>query len=233
MNDTTKSPFDKEGTSTVTPDSLAELVGEGKKYATVEAALESIAPKEEHIGTLEAELAELRQKNESLETAVKALDDIKAGNSKSDQTDLDPDAIARLVDSRIESKNAEKTAVQNVDTVVTAMKTKFGTADKAKEAYEAKALELGMGVETLTEIAAKSPKAVLSYFDLKPETPAPTKTEGSVNTEALGLEQTSERDYEYWQKYRRENADYYTPDVQRLRDADVARLGNDRFFKRT
>ena len=43
------------------PQELVDLVGENKKYKTVEDALKSVAPAQAHISKLEAELAQLKE----------------------------------------------------------------------------------------------------------------------------------------------------------------------------
>ena len=62
-NSASTAPVDNQPTSAPAfnvPPELSEFVGEGKKYGTVEAALASIVPAQQHISTLEQENNELR-----------------------------------------------------------------------------------------------------------------------------------------------------------------------------
>jgi hypothetical protein len=50
--------------------------------------------------------------------------------------------------------------------------------------------------------------------------------QGSVRTEGVNMQSSSERNFDYYQKLRRENKSlYYTPKVQREMMADATRLG--------
>ena len=232
-------PSDKEGTVTNDnqnlPEGLDSLVGEGKKYATAEAALASLGPKEEHIATLEAELATLREDNTRLKTVGETLEALKAGNNKADQPDVDPNTLAELVDSRIAAKSAAEQKEQNVKSVVTTLIEKFGTAEKAQEAYEKRAGELGVNTDTLTDLASHSPTAVLAYFNAANSEAMPSKTTGDVNPEALSPSGASnDRTYDWWNQMRKDNEkEFNRPENQKLMHEDAHRLGRDRFFGRT
>jgi len=66
-----------------------------------------------------------------------------------------------------------------------ALREKFG--DKTNEVLSAKANDLGLSVMELGALAARSPKAVLGYFDTKQVTPS---VQSTVNTQALSPKQT-------------------------------------------
>jgi hypothetical protein len=210
------------------------LVGEGKKYATLEAALDSLTPAQEHINKLEAELADLRKQMSDRESIEQKLEEI-AEAKRVPAEKSDPNDLLKLVDSRLAEKEQERSIKANIDSVVTTLTAKFGDEAKAKAAYEQKAAELGVSVGTLTELASKSPKAVLSYFNAREGSEVPTKTTGSVNTDALDTgDVNGERDFKYWQDVRRKNEKhYYSSGVQAQMRQDIERLGRDRFFGRT
>ena len=174
------------------PDPLKELVGEGKKYASVEKALEALPHAQKHISTLEEETKLLRQQLEELKQAKVAQEELlqyikenqQATNGKVEETasrpSLDVSDISKLVQQELSKAEQQKIAQANAAKVREALVAKFG--DKAQEMWEGKAKELGIGTDFLNEAAIRSPKAVLAYFNIsdKPSTPAPSK--GSVNT---------------------------------------------------
>lgn len=177
------------------PDSVAELVGEGKKYASVEKALEALPHAQQHILRLEAEAAELREKvagSQSAEEVLRAIQELKDKTQTPGAPPLDQEALAKLVASQLDSqltvREAQTRAQENAKQVIQALQAKHG--DKAEEVYRAKAAELGLSVQVLNELASKSPKAALAYFGAAPA--APVSTRGSVNTSALDLKGRSD-----------------------------------------
>src|SRR5687768_7954579 len=71
------------------PPELVELVGAGKKYATVEAALKALPHSQSHINKLEAELATLREEVTKRKTTQELLDEIKSGIPQGETTPTD------------------------------------------------------------------------------------------------------------------------------------------------
>ena len=61
------------------PTEAVELVGEGKKYSSVEDALKSVPHAQKHIQTLESELATLKEELSKRKTTEELLDEIKSG----------------------------------------------------------------------------------------------------------------------------------------------------------
>ena len=61
------------------PTEAAELVGDGKKYSSVEDALKSVPHAQKHIQTLESELATLKEELMKRRTTEELLDEIKSG----------------------------------------------------------------------------------------------------------------------------------------------------------
>lgn len=173
-----------------------------QKYTSVDAALDALPHAQKHISTLETELEKMRremqEKQEALEKAAK-LDDVleRLQTSKSTESPsvsgLDEQKVLELMDSRLQQKEAEAVAQSNKQQVREALLAQFGDKDKADQAYKAKAEEYGVSVGFLTELAAKSPKAVLAYFGVK-ESKAPSKiNQGSLNTSTLNEQQPPQK----------------------------------------
>ena len=149
------------------PEVANELIGEGKKYESLDKALESLPHKEKHIQTLESELAELRKKLEastSVEDALKKL--TQGGQEQERQTSqpVDLNEIAQLVDQRLVEKERTQLQQNNVKTVVSKLTEQFGGKEKAEQVFMSKAEELGVDVGYLNDLAATSPKAVFALF---------------------------------------------------------------------
>lgn len=156
-----------------------------QKYTDIPTALKSLAHSQEHIQKLEAEKAELLKKLESAKTVDEVLQEIKAGVKPVEKPAtgaVNPTEIESVVQKVLEGTKAEETRKANRLAVSSELIKQMGDAQKAADALKAKSEELGIDLRALAEA---SPKAVLAYF--KPtDTALPTKTNGSVNTAALG-----------------------------------------------
>lgn len=193
-------PADQQGTVTPPstaiqlPDEVAALVGEGKKYATPEAALKALPHAQQHIATLEAELAALREKAQgahNVDELYEAVQELQKQRGTPAAATVSEDAIASVLDRQLEKRQAEQLAAANVAAVKDALGKKYG--DKAKEQFAAKAAELGLTVEALSDVARKSATAALTLFGLTAgpaRSPAPVI--GSTNTAALHSQQQPE-----------------------------------------
>jgi hypothetical protein len=228
MTTESTSPFDQSGTQTdaATDNPTLEhpLIGEGKKYTTMEAALAALTSGQEHIANLEAENASLRQEEDRLKAVENTLNDIV----KPKEDPLDEGKLSELVDSRITLKEKSSTMKANVAEVVTNLAAHFGGNEKAKAAYEAKAQELGMTPEAMTELSATSPKAVLAYFDVKQSTAPVTKTTGD-SPEKLEASGVGEHTYAWWQNLRRTDEKQYFRRSAEMH-ADRANQGREKFY---
>lgn len=166
------------------PDEAATLIGEGKKYASVEAALKALPHAQNHIYTLESELKDLREK---LNKAAKADEVYKAvveQTQKPQATPVDEATLSTIIEKKLQEQKALEAAQQNMQAFKSAMTAKFG--DKAAEVYEAKAKELGIGMGFLNDLVAKSADAGKSLFGLQAKDKAlPTSAVGSINTSVL------------------------------------------------
>lgn len=167
------------------PPELTELVGEGKKYATVDAALKSILPAQTHIQTLEEENRVAKAELEKRKTAEELIESIKSGNTPTETPEspsIDVNTIGSVVQTQLEAIKQAETAKANTDTVANKFTEKFG--DKAEEVYNKIAADSGLPVESLNQLAAASPNAVLKLAGLDSVSPdVVEKPTSSVNTE--------------------------------------------------
>ena len=170
------------------PAEASDLVGEGKKYKSVDDALKALPHAQSHIARLEQEARELREKA----AQARAIEDVYEALQSRQQAPLEtPSAPAfdeRTLDVMLERKLKEKQVLEvkqaNMAEVRNALTEKFG--DKAQETFKKKAEELGVNEAFLTEVVAASSKAGLELFGLgKKEAAASSAPAGSINTQAF------------------------------------------------
>ena len=174
--------------STIPPE-VSELVGQGKKYATVEEALKSVPHAQNHIKTLTEELQAAKTELEKRKTAEQLLDEIKSGIKPVEQpssSSLTPDNVAQLVEQAITRQKQEQDAARNVEQVTSTFTSKYG--DKAEEIFIALAKDNGLSVQQLNLLSKTSPAVVLKLAGLVAGKQAPVsggKLETTVDTSKL------------------------------------------------
>lgn len=202
-----QAPRDTTTGSDQTTDQTSDtmFIGEGKKYASISDADKAIAFKDDHISKVEIENAELREKVASASTVDDVIESIKNQNLERDTFDktrqenhqsLDVDAIvAKAVHEQLNQAETTRTAASNSQEVFKVLTDQYG--DKGLEVYQSKAKELGIDLDSLSQV---SPKAVLEFF----KTPTTTQvqsgsyTSSSVNTANLNKGQPAQGTVDYW-----------------------------------
>lgn len=176
------------------------LVGEGKKFKTVDDLARGKAESDLVIAAREAELNQLREELRNARTTAELLSNAnRTPQSARTAEEITPpapapsltpeDLVARITEvtknlSVQERQTANKEQVQNRLIEV------FGTQDKAEEAIAAKARELDVSIEFLQSTALQSPKAFYTTLGI-PDSPVapkalPTVTHGDVNSNGFG-----------------------------------------------
>lgn len=182
---------DAFGTPAVTPavNSLESLVGEGKKFADVEALAKGKVAADAHIARLEEEAVRLRevaQQNINAETQLTELKNelmsLRESASGKPRVPTEPALtetdIETLVERSLTKKEANRTVAQNINESNNRIVRHFGTVEKAQEAVRAKADEMGVTVEFIKETAARSPTAFMQLMGIVPK-PASDKGDGT------------------------------------------------------
>ena len=219
------------------PNMGSEFVGEGKKYATVDDALKSIAPAQEHISNLEKEMGELREELTKRDSAQEILNRIDASNSAKDTptAGLDKEAVAQLVNETVSRMDSNKILDANKREVNDKLNSIYG--DKSNEVVSTKAKELGVSVEYLQSTAEQSPKAFYQMVGLTDKSESKDNSmnfNSDVNTENLQKNLSGSIQhgtYKYYQALRKDNpSKYYTVEVQRDLHKHAKELG-DNFYK--
>ena len=224
------------------PPELANIVGEGKKYASLADALNSIAPAQAHISVIEKDNSELRAKLAELEKASKSVDDVLSEIRESQVQSVETpapsaDSITDEVLVKLDERQAKQRATDNLQKTSDILTEKFGGEEKARKALADKAAELGLSVKDMMLVASKSVPAFLKYFDVTstPNAPAPT---GNINTDALYNQASSApqpNTYEWFKAQRKEKGDawYFSQAVVKQRTEAATKMGPDKFFGRT
>jgi hypothetical protein len=177
------------------PDSVKALVGEGKKYATVEQALAALPHSQEFIEQLKAENAQLREQagRGVAQEEVYAMVQDYLKQQQPTVARVEEGDIAQVVDRALQQRELTQKVQQNEAEFKKAMQTKFG--EKAKDVFLAGAQELGMAVKDLETLARTNPKAALKLLGAEGQSAAPRPTTpGSVNTGVLAAQRSADRD---------------------------------------
>ena len=170
------------------------------KYKTVEDALVALRHSQEYIPQLnsklterERELEELRStksKQDELENLVKRLTQSN-DSANTNAANIDESKIAELVERKLEATQQAQTSSQNRSMVEAALREKFGD-EKVGEVLRIKAEEMGLSKQEIADLAARSPKAVLTMFGVSGEgvqrQPRALPTDSSVRTDAFNIQ---------------------------------------------
>ena len=244
MSDIFTEPQVSTPEATATPSTLDSLVGEGKKYRTVEDLANGYQNADGHINKLEGEGVQLRSEldkrlnaEDMVDTIKREREELQAARQAPENTtpSLDEDSLSKLISSTLDQRDTQKTAAVNQQIADTKMKELYG--DKAGEVFQNKARELGISVEFLGEVAAKSPDAFFNTLGIstqKVQTPTPSVTVGTTNTAAVHNLSTNNVEPGTWESFeamRRENPrKYFTPKVQNQLFKMRTEKGQDGFY---
>lgn len=166
------------------------------KYKSVEDALVGLKHAQEYIPQIKSKATEAEQEMQRLKDEVERLKSLentvleltqKRENASTNGSSLSEEDIAKLVENTLSRKQQAEVQTNNINSVVQAVTSRYG-ADSEKVFYT-KAQELGLSIEEMNALAARTPKAVLTLLGVS-ETAAPKQanvspTTGSVNTSAF------------------------------------------------
>ena len=204
---------------------LNDLIGEGKKFKSVEDLAKAKMESDKHISKLEGENKDMRDELSKLATKVENLSSL----SQPKQTDTESPAdttspadegkISELVAKTYHNIREKEARQDNLRQSNDYAVEKFGSVDKAREALKHRAEELNLSVEDLKEIGSKSPNAFKNMFE-ESSRDSSVNVKSSVNTEAgdYGQAPNSAKHgtKEYYTKLRRENpSQFWSAKVQR------------------
>jgi hypothetical protein len=237
---------EQQTTETTTPQEsyVAKLVeAKGENWKDPEVLAKGKLEADTYISELERQLAQMREDLGKQDYAQKLLDQLQdkaaepttaktvmpnnnTGGTEEGNTNpnLSEDDLKSLVEKTLTAREQENTVKQNLALVDQELEKSFGT--DAKATIQKKSEELGISLERMQEIAAESPSAFFALIG-EPKKSFNPMVQGSVRTEGVNMQASADRNWQYYQKLRRENRNlYYTPKIQRQLMEDKARLGS-------
>lgn len=229
------------------PSVVGDLVGEGRKFNDVEALAKGKLEADKFIEQMKQENAALKADLEKQAYRLGVNDHLKEQASASTADLSDPNYnnsgtsdeantqlgsseanIESLVEQTLRKREQKNVADSNIALVEAELEKAYGT--EAAATVRQKSEELGLPLEELQGMAAKSPSAFMQLMG-KPAPKANPLVQGSIRTEGSTMQASSEKDFGYYQRLRRENSSlYYKPSTQRQMMADADRLG-DNFYR--
>lgn len=182
-------------------DQLAQIVNEeGKpKYKDVQTALNALKASQEFIPSLKQEKESLEQrvallqeeltKRSAIQDVVEQLkqpkqsQEVETPMTEQTQTSLTPEQIQEMLEQYVpqilEKRQEQSVAQKNILTVDQKLKEFYG--DKVEDAVRTKAEGLGLSIQDLEALSAKSPNSVLELLGVKETKPTAKSFSSSVN----------------------------------------------------
>lgn len=236
-----------QGEATQTNESfLAKIVeARGEQWKDPEVLAKGKLEADKFIAELQAQVKELREdlnKQEYSKELLNRLQDKAAftsansvapnkdndGGAINGQTNaaLSEDDLKRLVESTLSQREQASTAKQNLAYVEEELSKRYGT--EAQATLAKKSQELGISVKRMAELAQESPSAFMALLGEKAV--QPRMLTGSIRTEGVNMQAQAKRDFEYYNKLRKENRKlYFSPEVRQQMMKDRESLG-DKFY---
>lgn len=234
-----------EETTETNQSAVEALVGEGKKFKTLEDLAKGKLESDKYIEELTAKVTSLEASTAEQDHAKSLLEKIEemgkaqestppaqqVESNKEDATLSSEDELKRLVAEELERKSKETIAERNRAAADAAMRAKFG--DKAQEQLKSVASNMGLSVEFLKSTAETSPDAFAKLVGLdavKTNTSSAPVTE----TRSEGMSTTTgTKDWAYYTKMRKENPTAYrSPAIQAEIIAELEKQGSSAFYNK-
>lgn len=210
---------------------LAALVGDDKKFKTVDDLARGKAESDRYIQELTSKLDELRTELNTKTSMQEMLDQLKASNKPQDPdpsgtpvapVQTDTSSLEEQLETLLAQREAKKVVETNMDRVKRVLNENFN--DQATVAINNKAKQLGLSVKRLQEIAADAPQAFFNLMGIQEDSQhqpsgvaVPRSSVNSTGTPA----HSAVRNAAYYEKMKRENPKaYFDPKttVQQIKD---------------
>lgn len=220
---------DPAGT-TLDPDkvTLEDLVGENKRYKTIEDLARAAVHKDVFISQLQTETKELREDLTARLSVADALKEIQnkasATNTGTDSQDQTP-AVTETTDVKaltiedveklLETRTAKQRESDNLTSVITQLDRVAGGGEKTKAYVEAKAKELNTTPARLKELGAESPAVLYKLLGIEPSKATPPEVTRHTPTQSFRPNTTQPTTHDDFRELRKTNpALYFSPDMQ-------------------
>ncbi len=161
---------------------LQELVGEGKKFATVEELARGKEEADKFIDQLKEELkmtreqmVELEEKASKRETVSDLVDAVRNANQHEDDSgrnqSISEDKLQEMVNSILDGRHEKQTRLANYQQANQAVLDKFNGDVEAARAYTAeRAKQLGITTDKLKALGEESPSAFKQLMEVSHRT---------------------------------------------------------------
>ena len=238
MTDTnTADPFAQTNAEQI--NHLETLVGEGKKFADVNALAKGKYEADTFIEQLKRENDELRRKAEKgmaiedLYNAIKTNPPASDGQPPLKPQDVDKTASPPVVDedlikTTLSKIEAERKAAENKTTVVAKLSEVWGNG--VSENLRKASNELGISITDLEEMGKRSPQALFKLLGVENANRAPSGTTAPTSTVNLPSTNNGVRTWQYYQRMKAQDRKLYDSpkvQVQMLKDAQTLK---EKFF---
>jgi hypothetical protein len=206
-------------------DYLVELVGEGKKFSTPQELARGKAEADAHVTRLEDEQRRLR---EELATRIKYeefLDKLNTsppsnppapqGEPPAKDTSVKPEEIERLLEQKLNQRESQKTAEQNLTLVVNKLQEVLGP--NYAQHLKKQTTELGMTEQAVRNLAASNPKVLFKLLGIgeKPQDNLFMSPPRSQMTFTPTGGSSGKRGFSYYEEIRKkDNSLYWSPKIQ-------------------
>jgi hypothetical protein len=215
-------------------DYTPDLVGEGKKYKTVQDLARAVLHKDVHITRIEGENSQVREELATRISYQDFLDQIKSnqGNSQDPQDSGDtteksaikPEDVADLVLQKLNQTQQQQTASQNEALVVNKLTEVLGPNYASK--LRQQAAELGLSDAEVKSLAQRNPKALFRMFGIDADRQVET-FEAPVRTQQSGFAPTGQkRGKTYYDEiYKSDPNRYFSPEIYNERYKLIQEIG--------
>lgn len=215
-------------------DILSELVGEGKKFATVEDLAKGKLAADSFIEELKGEQKEMRDTLRELEdrlnkvgTVKDALSEASGGQAGNQSQQVPTEELLKLVDERLNARTQAQTARANQEVANAELLKHFkGDEAKAREHLREEAGRLGLSTDALRQMAQEAPKAFLRLVGVtQSESPKGTTFKSQDNPDSANVT-AGLRNKSYYDNLRKQlGHKFYEPSIQQQRMRDRLELG--------
>lgn len=226
-------------------DYSVELVGEGKKFASVADLAKGKVESDIFIERLKAENAQVRAELAKKQSQEEFLDQLEArlipDKTATTTTSVTPPTnvaapqvstavdIEKEVERVLSQRTAQTTAQQNLQTVAEVLEQNFGpgwaqvTASKLKD--------LGLGQKYIDDLAKQSPKAVFSVLGVTANPARPAASAPSARANPSGVN-GKVKNFAYYETIRKSNPTLYNSGaIHKEMMAALEAQGPDDFYK--
>ena len=231
--------------STEDKDYLNELVGDGKKFKTVQDLAKGKVTSDNFIEKLKSELSELRTELRSRKTVEELLAEKNSNraepNPNNNQQVLGDDVnsqtpslkdLESLLDRKLTEKEQLTARQRNLDQVKNTLLDTWGSSYPQKLMQVAR--ENGYSQAMLDQMAQENPNAFYRLVDLKPQVnnSFSLPSNGRSPERSLGASRKPGNGWSFWQARKKEIGEdrYFTPREQQALWADMQKFSSEDDF---